>query len=99
MIIKEIDVFADESRATSFSLSSSMPFLVLSFLFFFFCFKMMRWKKENFKRKGFLLCPSFLRFLRLERSLKRVDDEDKCSRCVTTVQENVQIEKKKGSGE
>lgn len=96
MIIKEIDVFADESRATSFSLSSSMPFLVLSF---FFCFKMMRWKKENFKRKGFLLCPSFLRFLRLERSLKCVDDEDKCSRCVTTVQENVQIEKKKGSGE
>lgn len=98
MIIKEIDVFADESRATSFSLSSSMLFLVLSFFFPFF-FKMMRWKKENFKRKDYLLCPSFLRFLRLERSLKRVDDEDKCSRCVTTVQENVQIEKKKGSGE
>ena len=40
MIIKEIDVFADESRATSFSLSSSMPFLVLSFLFsFFFLFQ------------------------------------------------------------
>lgn len=66
---------------------------------FFSCFKMMRWKKENFKRKDFLLRPSFLRFLRSERSLKRVDDEDKCSRCVTTVQENVQIEKKKGSGE
>ena len=39
MIIKEIDVFADESRATSFSLSSSMSFLVLSFLFFFFLFQ------------------------------------------------------------